>query len=213
MVSQQLIEWLNPESTALLVIDIQNGYISADAPFPKYMGFDTTPIEDMIPYLERFIQEFRQYNIPIIWTRMAESRGYAADRIVEKMELDGTPDITTPGTTTFEYHRIKPQKGDIEFEKFDYDAFTNGGLEQYLQEQGIKTLVGSGILTSRCVDTTMRSAHSKKYRWIMAEDLVSVPKQLMHEHEATLSVCRAIIGPVVNSNDITNALSSYEVKK
>jgi len=215
MVSKQLIEWLNPETTAMLVIDMERGYASADAPFPKLMGFDTTPIEKMIPNLEKFIEEARKYDVPIIWARFAEARKYANPRIVEKMDLDGTPDITDPDdkvNNTFDYYILKPKPGDQEFTKYDYSALTVEELHSYLQKIGTETLIGTGIYTGRCIDSTMRDAQPKGYRWIMPEDLVAAPQQLMHEHEATLSVCRAIFGHVLKSNDITSAWSTYKVK-
>lgn len=204
VLKQALVELLNPKHTALLVIDIQRAYCSRNEPLPKLRKFDTSPIDKMISKLENFILHARRQGIPIIWTRMIEDPEFGPKNLKKKMEIEKWVHISTPGKSSFEYYRIKPQKGDKEFIKTQYDAFTNQNLEKYLRNKKIKTLILTGVYTSRCVDSSMRGAFTKGYNIMIPEDLVAMPKQLMYEHKSTLSVCRTIFGYVVKANDIIN---------
>lgn len=206
----ELVDLLNPKNTALLVIDIQRGYCSKNEPLPERRKFNTAPIESMIPKLENFIKKARRQNIPIIWTRMIEDPNFGPKNLKKKMEIEKWMSITTPGKSSFEYYKIKPQKGDKEFVKTQYDAFTNKDLQKYLRNKKIKTLILTGVYTSRCVDSTMRGAFTKGYNIVIAEDLVAMPKQLRNEHNATLSVCKVIFGFVLQSRDISDVWSSTE---
>ena len=208
MLKPELVKLLDPRQTALLVIDIQRAYCSRNEPLPKFRKFDTTPIDKMIPKLENFINEARNQNIPIIWTRMIEDPDFGPQNLKKKMKIEKWVHISTPGKSTFKYYKIKPREGDKEFVKYQYDAFTNKKLDKYLRNKKIETVILTGVYTSRCVDSTMRGAFAKGYNIFVPEDLVAMPKQLNYEHRATLSVCKVIFGYVLKSEDIKNAWST-----
>ena len=118
------------------------------------------------------------------------------------MEHGNWIEISVPGHEDFEYYKIKPEKGEKEFIKKQYDAFPNTDLDDFLKKNGITTLVFTGVYASRCVDSIMRTAFSKGYHCILLQDLIGVPDQLLHEYLATLSVCEALFGYVLKSNDL-----------
>ena len=204
---------LDPKQTSVLVIDMQNAYCDPNAPLQQLLGWDTNPIDEMIPRLERFLDGARSH-VSVLWTRAIEDPAYAPENARIKMEAEGTPAISTPEEYTFEYYRISPKGEDKEFVKDLYDSFNNEELDSYLKNTGIRTLVFTGIYASRCVDTTLRTAFNKGYHIVVAEDLIGIPKDKegmnQKEHEGMLSVCRSIFGYVVNSRDILNAWASYK---
>jgi nicotinamidase-related amidase len=139
---------------------------------------------------------------------MIEDPKYAPPNLRAKMEADDWLVISSPKKQSFDYYRIKPEKGEKEFIKRQYDAFTNRGLQRYLREKDVSSLILTGVYTSRCVDSTMRSAFTRGYHCIVPEDLVAMPAQLTNEHQAALSVCRTIFGYVVKSDEIVDAWGS-----
>lgn len=102
-------------------------------------------------------------------------------------------------------YKIKPKSGEKEFVKTLYDAFTNPELQKFLISCGIKNLVLTGVYTSRCVDSTMRSAFNLGYNVIIPEDLVAMPSQFKAQHDMTLSICKTLFGYVPKSDEIINA--------
>ena len=171
-----LSELVNPKTTAILVIDLQNAFCSAKEPLPKAFQYDTSPIDAMIPKLERFIAKSRESRVNVVWIRRIENSRDVPENLRIKMKAEGWLDnISTPGKSSFEYYKIKPQNGEIEFVKTLYDAFTNPDLQKHLENCGIKTLILTGVYTSRCIDSTMISGFNLGYNVIIPEDLVAMP--------------------------------------
>ncbi|MDP6341976.1 MAG: isochorismatase family cysteine hydrolase, partial [Alphaproteobacteria bacterium] len=54
--------------------------------------------------------------------------------------------------------------------KTTYGAFASTGLDASLRNLGIETLVLGGVVTNRCVETTMRDATDRGYRVILVDD-------------------------------------------
>lgn len=207
--------------TGLLVIDIQVDYCSSEgklAKFYKGMDFsgDTKPAEQMIPKLASFIAEARKYRVPIVWTRFDETPDHMPENLALNKKKRFKPPLAlcTPGTPGFEYFRILPAEGDKEILKYQPDAFTNPELDKYLRKRNIKTAIFSGVYTSRCVDSTLRSAAGKGYHCVIPQDLVSMSSFGYHpiEHNAALSVWDSIFGYVVESDDIVKIWKEQSIR-
>src|SRR3989344_3921269 len=119
-----IVKVLDPKQTAVLVIDMQNAYCDPNAPLQQLLGWDTSSIDEMFPRLEGFLGRARNH-VPVLWTRAIEDPAYAPENARTKMEAEGTPAISTQGTWTFEYYRIRPKGEDREFVKDLYDSFNN----------------------------------------------------------------------------------------
>ena len=208
-----IVKVLDPKQTAVLVIDMQRAYCDRNAVLARNLGFNTTPIEEMIPILDGFISEARKY-VQIVWKREIEDQALVQENARVKMQAEGTPAISTPGKPSFEYYGIKPESGDKEIIKELYDAFENPDLQKYLEGHGVRTLVFTGVYRSRCVDTTLRTAFRENYHIVLPEDLVAAPKDpdgdFEVERKATISIVKSLFGYVVTSQDILSAWASYQ---
>lgn len=202
---------LHPSATALLVIDIQFDYCSPEGKLAKFfrgMGFsgDTKTVEQIIPKLSSFIAEARKYRVPIVWTRFDETPDHMPENLALNKRKRFKPPLAlcTPGTPGFEYFKIHPIEGDKEILKYQPDAFTNLELDKYLRDRNIKTVIFSGVYTSRCVDSTLRSAAARGYHCVIPQDLVAMSSfgYQQIEHNAALSVWDSIFGYVIESDDI-----------
>ena len=199
---------IKPGKTAVIVIDIQFDYCAKEGVLPKAFGLDTTPIDEMIDRLGPFLEEARNNGIAVVWTRMNETPRDMPANFRKKQESQvPVLNICTPGTPGFEYYRVHPAKGEKEVVKIQYDAFTNPELNAFLKSRGIENIIFTGVYTSRCVDSTLRSAAARGYNCIAAEDLVAVSGSKSHkiEQEGTLSVWRSIFAHVVKSQEIVKA--------
>ena len=52
----------------------------------------------------------------------------------------------------------------------------------------IKNLLITGVNTAVCVDTTLRTGFTKGYNIIIPENMVSMPKERMYQHNATIDI-------------------------
>ncbi len=205
---REAIEKLVRSKAALLVIDMQYDYCSPNGMVPRRRKLDVSPITRMLPRLGKFISLARERHIPVIWTRMIEDIEYMPPNFGTVMKSGKVvmPHICKPGTRGFGYYKLKPQKGDKEFIKTHYNAFTNKKLHEYLKKKGIKTLIFTGVYASRCVDSTARSASEKGYNCIILRDLVEIAKEYQYEKRGSLSVIGTLFGFVVSSRGLTDIL-------
>lgn len=194
---------IDPKKTALLVIDIQNDYCSEKGKIAKLRKLDINPVKKNIPKLIEFTETAKNFNLPIIFTRMIEDPKYMKQNAKIKIKSSKVPiSLCSPKTWGFEYYKIRPKKGDIKIIKKSYDAFSNPKLENFLKKRKIKNLIITGVYTAVCVDTTLRTGFTKGYNIIVPKDLVSMVKEKLYQHNAAIDVWSTIFAHVANSKDI-----------
>jgi len=208
---------LDTKHTALLVIDMEYDYCSPAGALAKKRQFTFQNMTGMIGRLSPFISFIRNTGTMIIFARMIEDPVYmsenARDKIMSSAKM--TP-LCNPDTKGFGYFGVLPQPGDKEIIKNSYEAFLTKDNHNILKSKGIETellqdiletsqincIIFTGMLTSRCVDSTLRIAFHRGYNCIALADLVAVPDQLQFEHEATLNVWDTLFANVVKSDEI-----------
>lgn len=204
---RRLKELLEPSQTALLVVDMQNGYVDPNAPLPQLLGSTTERLQKMIDPLNRFITEVRNKGIPVFWTQMEEDPAVMAPNMSKKMIDEETPPITTRGKETYDFYGLSPEPGDPIIPKTHYNAFDDTDLDQQLKARGVTTLIVTGAYASRCVATTVvRASDSFGYNVVIPEDLIEGDDTMTKEKEGFLSVVQAILGETTTSQHITEIL-------
>lgn len=196
-----LKDLINPKTTALLVIDIQNDYCSSSGKIGQGLGLDLSPVQKVIPELINFVEKARTKGLPIIFTQMIEDPKYMAENAKLKK---GSKSFCSPNTKGFEYYQIKPEETDYQVVKKSYDAFSNPKLEKILKKHGIKNLLIIGAYTAVCVDSTIRSGFTRGYHIVVPQDLVGMPEERKSQHNAAIDVWKVIFAHVVDSKEIVS---------
>ena len=156
---------------ALIVIDMQNGFLNPESPL-CIRGARAT-----VPACAQVIAACRHSAAPVIFV----NRAYRADGSdVENTRYQvwaagGRP--LTPGSTgplsvenPPEFDR---QAGDYEIIKPRYSAFFQTPLDLLLRRLGVDTVVLTGTTTPNCIRTTCYDAISLDYRVVVLEDCCS----------------------------------------
>lgn len=136
------------EGAALLLIDVQQGL--------KEVSWGKRNNLDAEQTIARLLAGWRAARRPII---------HVQHRSVE-------PDSPLRGDQPgFRFAAAaEPDAGEPVFEKTVNSAFIGTGLEEYLEEQGIRELVVAGLTTDHCVSTTVRMAGNLGFRvWLVAD--------------------------------------------
>lgn len=136
--------------TALLIIDVQNDY------FPGGTMELQGSLEASLK-TGKLLDHFRKESMPVIHIQHQSVRPGAV--------------FLVPGTPGAEFHEnVKPLDTEKVFKKFFPNSFRSTGLDEYLKENKISTLVIAGMMTHMCVDITVRAAFDLGYQCIVAGD-------------------------------------------
>lgn len=93
--------------------------------------------------------------------RVLESFRSAGEPVIHLKHVWDAPEATfmVPGTQGVEIHpEVEPAEGEAVIEKAEPNGFLDTGLQAELESRGIDELVVAGMMSSMCVDATVRAA-------------------------------------------------------
>lgn len=170
------------EETALVIVDMQNAYLSKGG-YIDLVGFDVTAAPPVIEETARIADAARAAGIPVIYLQ----NGFSPD---QREAPPGAPvwhksnalkymranqayagRLITHGTWDHEIvPELTPHPGDIIVPKTRYSGFAGTALEQILAARRIRTLLVCGVATNVCVESTMRDAYHREFHPVMLTD-------------------------------------------
>jgi nicotinamidase-related amidase len=194
----ELSELVDPEHTALLLIDMQHDFVDAGGLFAA-LGVDVSMYKESLPRLASLLDEARRASVLVIHVqntalpdRMSDSP--AQIRFNLRMHAghrrDGAPlRYSVPGTPGHEFVReLTPRENEIVVRKYRSSAFWGTNLEMLLRSNGIKTVVVGGCTTEGCVESTARDAMFNDLYVVIAVDCVASDDR--EQHEASMLLMR-----------------------
>ncbi|WP_449283024.1 cysteine hydrolase family protein [Leucobacter sp.] len=140
---------------ALLIIDIQNDYFPGGA-FPL-VGADAAAAS-----AARVLAAFRE----------------AGDQVLHVQHVWDAPDapFMRPGTAGVEIHgAVRPLDGEAVLQKSEPNAFLGTDLAARLAAAAPDELVVAGMMTSMCVDSTVRAAAERGFTVRLLHDACAAP--------------------------------------
>jgi len=194
---------IDPESTALLVIDMQNDFIKEGS------VLEVPKIRDQIPKIKKLIETCRELGMPIIYTRQV----YRADTAVRPLVLDMFSLLDSEGlregTEGAEIHdELRPLPNDFIVKKMRFSAFYNTDLESILRNirgrRSIDTVIICGTVTNICCESTARDAFERDYRVVFGSDMTSAWSDEFQK--LSLQIIDYAFGWVMSSEEIIRAL-------
>jgi len=201
----ELLDLVDVKNSAILVIHVQNDYCHEDGCFARGNS-DVSASQKMVPNLNEFLTEARQYKVPIIhiqsihgkWTNSPVwiSRHRRKNINAEKM--------LQPDSWGIEFYKVIPQPDDYIVVKHRYSAFVDTELDLVLRSQGIKTIIVAGVVTNACVETTAWHGFMKDYYVMVLEDCTAAGSA--DEHESALSSMGKYFAAIATSATALEAL-------
>lgn len=197
---------LDPKTTALLVIDIQNDFCSPSGLMAS-MGKDVSSMESMIERIERLAGVCEDVGIPAFYTQQIYDHTKLTDLQKEQYDLDGkmiTCDINGDG---YKFYKLNPPADRI-FPKYTYNVFSNPDLNSELSNRSIKTLIIAGVSTQICVETAIRNGFDIGYKIVVPRDLVATTSKDPDTQKRTLRLVEKTYGVVVDSGETIDTLQA-----
>jgi len=169
--------------TALIVVDMQNGYCSPGGYFSK-LGVDLAPTQQVIPAIAELTRVTRDAGVQIVWLQngwdaeqkeaggpgsVNQLKGNSLKLMRQKPELHGQ--LLTKGGWDYELVKeLTPDASDIVIPKPRYSGFTGTQLDSILRSRRIDTVLVCGTATNVCVESTIRDAYFKEYYPVLVRD-------------------------------------------
>jgi ureidoacrylate peracid hydrolase len=174
---------VDPASTAVIVVDMQNAYASPGG-YVDLAGFDIAGAAGVIGRIGQVLDVARGAGMPVVFLQNGWDADYveaggpgspnwhksnALKTMRARPELAGQ--LLARGGWDYELvDALAPQAGDIRVHKTRYSAFFNSQLDSVLRARGVRTLVFVGIASNVCVESTLRDAFHLEYFAVMLED-------------------------------------------
>lgn len=204
---------LEPARTALVVVDMQRGFVEPG------QAMEVPPARATIPVIRVLLDAFRAARLPVVFTAFVYSPDVPL--LVGELHPEHRPAPTgaargfgTPSSCCLEgdpsaevIDELTPREGEPVIRKRWYDAFAGSALDGTLRARGVTALVVTGTMTDICVLATVVGAFSREYRVTVVDDAVSTLWPDIQR--ATLDIIGRAFGRVVSSKSVIDTLSTW----
>ena len=163
---------LDPRTTALVLIDLQNGIIA--------MPLAPRPGTEVLAAGRALAQRFRAAKASLVLVNVGWSADYS-DALHQPVDQAPArpPGGLPPGWSSLADGLEQP--GDLRITKRHWGAFHGTELDLQLRRRGIATIVLGGIATNFGVESTARQAWERGYAVVLAEDACTAVAAEMHD--------------------------------
>ena len=177
---------LQPGRTALLVIDMQRGFLDPGA------ALEVPPGRDVVPHLRRLVEASRREDVPVLFTQFVYApavpclRGdpFGPEHLPARpggptgFGLPSSNCLIAPaadhGPDSAEViPELAPRPDELVVRGHTYDKFLGTPLDLALRSRDVRHLIVTGILTDVCVNCTLLSAANRDYRVTAVTDGVA----------------------------------------
>ena len=207
---------LAPETTALIVVDMQNATGNRDMGLGAMLkekdggassSYRFNRIEEvLVPNISRLADQFRDLGAKVIYITYGANLPDCSDVPVHmKPIVQATNNIE--GQTEHEIvAALTPKPGELVLNKTTMGAFRSTGIHSHLQAMGIETVVCVGVSTNNCVAMTAMEACDSQYGVVMVSDGTGTDSQEMQD--ATLNMLRRLWARVMTTDEVIAELTS-----
>jgi ureidoacrylate peracid hydrolase len=200
---------LDPTKTALIVVDLQNGFMHPDhTPYPVKTAVGT------VPAVNRLAAKVRETGGKVVWIKNTVD-----DRNLESWShwfAMGKPELRQQRIDAFRdgamgheiYSTLEVQPNDTIVKKYRFSAFLpeSSPLADMLRADGVDTVLIVGTVTNVCCESSARDAMMMNFKTIMVSDGNSAITD--QEHTATLASFYAIFGDVMDTDGVCALLDA-----
>jgi nicotinamidase-related amidase len=210
-VPTELHELVEPTSTALVIIDMQNDWCSPGGS-TALAGGDMTMFPEIIPRIRRLADVARRVDVPVVNVRMvaledgkSDSPAWIRLRLRVNRNYNGANegaiDFVRDGSWGQEFvSALEPKPDDYVVTKLRSSAFHATDLELILRGRGVQNVIVTGSTTEGCVESTVRDLSSRDFIPIVPTDCVASDDRKLHE--ASLLVMGAYRADLATSTEI-----------
>ena len=201
---------LGKDSSALLVIDIQNTYLEPDDDpneAARWEPFYNRMNNIVIPNTADLVSWARENKVEVVFARIACLKKDGRDRSLSQKK-PGFNYLLMPKDSEESQivEELSPQGDEISITKTTDSALTGTNLRLILNNMGIKSVIVTGIFTDQCVSSTVRSLADESFEVLVVEDCCAAATDEIHNQE--LKIMNMIYCHVLQAEDIKPLVNS-----
>ena len=199
-------ESINPRSTALLVVDMQNYFMQ-----PGFPG-EVEAARDIVPAVNRAAAAVRAKGGTVVWIQTSSNGAEHYWSVMHKHLSTPKGDQARQaglkeGSQGYAlWSELDVQDSDLKVVKRSYSALIHGAspLEAELRGRGIDTMLIGGTVTNVCCESTARDAMMLNFKVVMLDDALAAKRP--EAHVATLSSFIENFGDVMTVDEMAGRL-------
>jgi maleamate amidohydrolase len=185
------------QKPALLLVDMINGFTSDECPLGSSCA-------DVVAANVRLLAAFRQQGLAIYFTTVVYHHEEQARVFRDRIEA---LNLLTPDSDWVKIDSaLAMEEGEVLIEKQFASAFHKTDLDQQLRQQGIDSLVVTGLTTSGCVRATVVDGLQYDYPVVVPREAVGDRNQ--RAHEANLFDMHAKYADVKSVDEVIAAIAA-----
>ena len=201
---------LNPTTTALVVIDMQNATGNPNHGLGKLLDsqgrLDSASYRferiknTIVPNTQRLLQHFRAIGAPVIYVTYGAELPDCSDvpKHIRKLVI-----ATNNKAGEIEHEivdELKPRPDEPVLNKVTMGAFASTGIDTLLKAKGIKEIVCTGVSTNNCVGMTAMEASDRGYSVVIASDATGTCSDEMQD--AFIAMFLRLWGKVMTCDEV-----------
>ena len=204
--------------TALLVIDMQHGFLDEGASLEVPKG------REIVPHVHRLVRACRSKNVPVIFTEFvyatsvpclrgdpfgpehlpAAAGGPTGFGLPSSNCLIG-PKAGEGPESAATIEPLAPRDDELVIRAHTYDKFYGTPLDLALRSQNIDRLIVTGVTTDVCVNSTILAAANRNYRVIAVTDGMATIHD--HIHDACLQIWENKFARLCSTVDVLDEIA------
>ena len=193
---------LDPASSALLFVDVQNFCVRRDG--GEFKGLSSTEIDQkygyyferlraVIPNMQKLQAAFRSAGMEVLYTTIESLTQDGRDRGLD-YKITGflVPKGSWDGKVIDE---IAPVGDEIVLPKGSSSVFVSTNIDYLLRNLGVRQLAISGLVTDQCVESAVRDACDLGYLVTLVTDACATYSAERHDNSlrAIKGYCRQVV--------------------
>ena len=195
---------LRQDSTALLVVDMQNDFVRVGAPL------EVPDARETIEVHQELLGWFRERGRPVVFTRFVAGPKPTlmwrwSPEIAPPVRCCWPGVMRTYGDVEGEREciavvdELAPLPDEPQMDKYGYNAFHRTRLTDLLRAHGVDSVLITGTVTQICVEDTARGAFHEGFQAVVVADAVS--SYAPDLHQASLRTLAMKYGRVMPSEE------------
>jgi ureidoacrylate peracid hydrolase len=168
---------IDPAHAALLIIDVQNYCVRAEAGKTEYFHQSLRGI--VLPNTRRLQSVCRSGGIEVMYSVIENMTRDGRDRSLD-YKISGI-DVPRGSWGAQVVDEIAPADDEMIFPKTSSSVFISTNIDYVLRNLGVRSLIVAGLMTDQCVESAVRDACDLGYMVTLVTDACTTASAARHE--------------------------------